>query len=114
VAGRRTAFSSPAANGRLLVLGDYDQGRADFAWNDVLHRELHIIGSNASGSEDWRQGVRLALAGELPLQRLVTHRFPAERFQDAFALARSRSGEVVKVVVIGDPQPLRKIPGGLY
>ncbi len=84
--------------GQILVLGDYADAQADFEWNHLLHREIEIIGSNASAGA-WPEAVRLAVEGALPLDRLVTQRLPVERFIDGFELMRSRRGEVIKVVL---------------
>lgn len=84
--------------GQILVLGDYSKARADFAWNHLLHRELEIIGSNASAGA-WPDAVQLAVEGELPLERLITHRLPAQSFAEGVELTRSRRADVVKVVL---------------
>ncbi len=84
--------------GQIMVLGDYGTGRADFAWNHLLHHELEIIGSNASAGA-WPEAVRLAVEGTLPLERLVTQRLPAARFAEGVELTRARRAEVVKVVL---------------
>ena len=72
--------------------------RADFLWNDLLHRQLELIGSNASAGA-WPEAVRLAGAEALPIGRLVTHVLPAERFAEAFRLVRSREADAIKVVL---------------
>ena len=88
-----------AANeGRVLLVGDYEEARASFAWNRVLIGELEIIGSNASAGA-WPEAVRLAIEGALPLERLVTQRLPTERFEEGMALVRSRRPDVIKVVL---------------
>lgn len=84
--------------GQILVLGDYSQARADFAWNYLLHRELEIIGSNASAGA-WPDAVELAVGHKLPLERLITHRLPAQRYAEGVELTRSRRPDVVKVVL---------------
>jgi threonine dehydrogenase-like Zn-dependent dehydrogenase len=84
--------------GQVLVTGDYDQARADFPWNFLLHNELAIIGSNA-GAGAWEEAVRLLVGNTFPLQRLVTHTFPYERYPQAFDLVRSRAEGVVKAVL---------------
>jgi alcohol dehydrogenase len=85
--------------GQILELGDYGHARANFEWNQVLLRELEIIGSNASAGA-WPEAVRLTVEGRLPLERLVTQRFPAERFAEGVELTRCRRGDVVKVVLV--------------
>jgi L-idonate 5-dehydrogenase len=83
---------------RVLVIGDYDDARADFSWNSLLHRELTLIGSNAGGGA-WPLAVKLLVEGNLPLARLVTHRFPPERFAEALELVRGRKDGIIKAAI---------------
>ena len=83
--------------GSVLAIGDYADTRAGFAWNELLHGEWTLVGSNAS-ADAWPEAVRLACEG-FPLERLVTHRFPAAQFQAAVAAARS-CRDAIKVVMI--------------
>ena len=87
-----------AQAGHILVLGDYDDARASFLWNHLLHRELEVIGSNASAG-GWPEAVHLAVSGDLPLARLITHRLPATRFAEGIAWTRDRRAVVIKVVL---------------
>ena len=95
------AMDAVEPQGRLLVLGDYRGARAGFPWNMLLHRELELIGSNAS-AKAWAEAVALAVAESVPLGRLITHEFRAERFEEALALVRDRAGGAVKVVLRWD------------
>ena len=97
-AAMQASLGLTTIGGQILVLGDYSDAHADFAWNHLLHRELEIIGSNASAGA-WPDAVRLAVAGKLPLERLITHCLPVERFVEGVELTRSRRGDVVKVVL---------------
>ncbi len=94
----QVALEVAAPCGHVLVLGDYAEARAGFRWNHLLHREIELIGSNASAGA-WPEATRLAVGGELPLQRLITRRLPAERFAEGIELVRSRDSDVVKVVL---------------
>jgi len=96
--GISAAIRLVAREGKVLVLGDYRDLRAEFRWNDLLHREIEIIGSNAS-AEAWPEAVRLAVDGSVSLERLITHRCPAGQFEEGIALVRSRRDDVVKVVI---------------
>lgn len=91
------ALSLTRVGGRILVLGDYGHAHASFPWNQVLHRELELIGSNASAGA-WPEAVRLATTGGLPLERLITHRFPAADYVAAMDEVR-RAQSAVKVVL---------------
>ena len=83
--------------GRIVVIGDYGPGRADFPWNQILHSELDIIGSNASAGA-WPEAVRLATTRALPLDMLVSQCLPAASYAQALDLAR-RSRDIVRVVL---------------
>lgn len=91
------ALNLSTVGGKVLALGDYAGARANFRWNHLLHRELELIGSNASAGA-WPEAVRLATEENLPLHRLITHQFPAEQFSSAFDVVRN-SPEAVKVVL---------------
>jgi threonine dehydrogenase-like Zn-dependent dehydrogenase len=84
--------------GKILVVGDYGTARADFAWNTILHREIALVGSNASAGA-WPEAVRLAVENRSRLERLVTHALPAARFREGFDLLRDRNSGAIKVVL---------------
>jgi threonine dehydrogenase-like Zn-dependent dehydrogenase len=94
----QTAMQAVAVGGKVLAIGDYGESRAGFRWNQILHRELELIGSNASAGA-WPEAVRLATSGGLPLERLITRRFPAARFAEAMAFVRDRQKAAIKVVM---------------
>jgi len=68
-----------------------------FDVDDVFFRELEIQASYSAGPHDTRFALQLIAGGAVPAERLVTHRFPLERTEEALAAARSREG--VKVIV---------------
>ena len=90
------SLGEPCAH--ILMLGDYGEAKADFPWLHMLHKEYEIIGSNASAGA-WAEAARLAVAREIPLEKLVTHTFAPEDYAKALELARSRNEEVIKVVI---------------
>ncbi len=97
-AAMQASLDLVAQGGRILVLGDYAGARADFPWNHLLHQEIELIGSNASAGA-WPEAVRLAVSGELSLERLISHRLLAAQFAEGIELMRSRRGDVIKVVL---------------
>ena len=96
--GLKAAFEAAPRGGRILVIGDYDEARAQFAWNDLLHREIQLIGSVASAGA-WPEAVRLATSGRLPLERLVTHTFPPEQYEQAVQLTAQGKHDCIKAVL---------------
>ena len=83
---------------RILIVSDYKGRVARFKLNAILHKELRIIGSNASQGA-WKEAVRLAVEDRLPLDKLITHRLPAEQFEEGLILMQSREQNVIKVIL---------------
>jgi threonine dehydrogenase-like Zn-dependent dehydrogenase len=84
--------------GRILVVGDYGAACADFPWNTILHREITMVGSNASAGA-WPEAVRLAAEHRTMLEKFVTHVVPAADFARGIELVRDRASGAVKVVL---------------
>jgi threonine dehydrogenase-like Zn-dependent dehydrogenase len=83
---------------RILVLGDYGAGKANFAWNDLLHKELVLTGSN-TGAGYWQAAVDFLQAHHNALETLLTHTVPAVRFQEGLDIARHQTDQAIKVVL---------------
>ncbi len=74
-------------------------GRVSFPSNDqVVLNEIMIRGSRANPnvSEDV---IRLFEKGILKGEKIVTHRFPLEKYEDAFRTFLHRKDGAIKVVV---------------
>jgi 2-desacetyl-2-hydroxyethyl bacteriochlorophyllide A dehydrogenase len=97
-AAMKTAFDVMTPGGKILVLGDYKTAKADFPWNQILHREITLIGSNASNGA-WPEAAKLAVEGKIPLAKLMTQRISADDFAKGIELMQSRRGDVIKVVM---------------
>jgi L-iditol 2-dehydrogenase len=68
--------------------------------NEVFFRELTIQASYSAGPLDTREALRLLAEGVVTADGVVTHRFPLA--DTARALETARSGQAIKVVVLGD------------
>lgn len=68
----------------------------------ILRGEITVVGTwNSSYNDrrnDWKTAVEQMTAGQLPVERLITHRFPLEEYQKAFEVVRSRDELSVKVM----------------
>ena len=93
-----TTLATAPRGSRILVLGDYGEADADFRWNLLLHRELTLVGSNAS-AEAWPAAVQAACDCREDLARLISHRLPATDFADGVARMRRQDPDVVKVIL---------------
>ncbi len=87
-----------AKQGKVLEVGDYGDTCPATPWNQMLWREVTLIGSNASAGA-WPDAVRLAIEDRLPIDRLITHRLRASDFEEGYRLMRDRSSGVIKVTL---------------
>lgn len=92
------SLSLVAPQGKVLVVGEYGEHTARFKWNHLLHKELSLIGSNASEGA-WEDALVLAKELEKPLAQLITHRFPATQFDNGIALVRDKGDGLIKAVL---------------
>jgi L-iditol 2-dehydrogenase len=86
--------------GRVVLLGiaGRDQQLALPA-DRIALRDLSLLGSVGYTAAAWAQMVALLGARLVDLDPIVTHRFPLERFADAFALMDAREGVVAKILL---------------
>src|SRR6266545_1960943 len=82
--------------GRVVLTGlPHEASTVNFF--GVVRRELRIIGSMIY-QEEFPEAIRLLSSGAVTVDRLVTHRFPLARIQEAFAAHRSPAA--IKVTVV--------------
>ena len=81
--------------GRLALLGIPPKDTA-IHWQDVIFKGLFIKGIYGREMfETWYKMANMLQSG-LPIQPIITHRFPVDAYQDAFAVMRSgQSGKVI-------------------
>lgn len=78
-----------------------------FEWTPLYFKEISLVGSNAFGDEDFEGRRRhameiyfeLLLAGRIDVTPILTHRFPLERWREAFLACHDQGGSrAVKVL----------------
>ena len=86
--------------GRVALLGiaGHDQELVLPA-DRIPLRDISVLGSVGYTTAAWAHMVALLREGLVDLDPIVTHRFPLERFEDAFALMDERSGVVARIVL---------------
>jgi 2-desacetyl-2-hydroxyethyl bacteriochlorophyllide A dehydrogenase len=86
--------------GRVVLLGIAGEGATlELPADRIMFGDMDVIGSCSYPTGTWTRVVRLLDRGVVDFEPLVTHRFPAERFEDAFRLMDAREGVVAKVVL---------------
>lgn len=85
------------AQGTIVVPGVAEPKR--FEWTPLYFKELHLIGSNGAGIEDFegrrvhafQAYLELVDQGRLDLASIVTHRYPLAEYREAFLAARNKA-----------------------
>jgi threonine dehydrogenase-like Zn-dependent dehydrogenase len=100
VAALELATVLPREGGRAVLLGIAGEGaELRLPADRPVLRDLQLVGSVGYTSAVWARVVDLLGAGLVDLDPIVTHSFPAERFEDAFRLMVERDGIVGKVLL---------------
>jgi 2-desacetyl-2-hydroxyethyl bacteriochlorophyllide A dehydrogenase len=86
--------------GRVVLLGIAGEGKAlELPSDRIMFGDMDVIGSCSYSTAAWSHVVRILERGLVDLDPIVTHRFPAHRFAEAFDLMDNRDGVVAKVVL---------------
>lgn len=86
--------------GRVVALGIAGRGRElTLPADRIALRDLTVLGSVGYTTAAWAHMVALLSEQLVDLDPLVTHRFPLERYEDAFALMDDRQGVVARIVL---------------
>jgi L-iditol 2-dehydrogenase len=86
--------------GRVVLLGIAGHDRElTLPADRIPLRDLSILGSVGYTTAAWAHMVGLLRESLVDLDPIVTHRFPLDRFEEAFALMDDRSGVVARVVL---------------
>jgi L-iditol 2-dehydrogenase len=84
--------------GRILLFGglSQDSSKPGVDINIVHYNALHLIGTTIFAPRHYRLAVQLVSSGRIPVDRLVTHRFPLAEFKRGATMALE--GKVLKAV----------------
>jgi threonine dehydrogenase-like Zn-dependent dehydrogenase len=86
--------------GRVVLLAIAGEGKAlELPADRMVLGDMAVIGVFSYSTSDWSHVVGLLGRGIVDFDPIVTHRFPAARFEDAFALMDARDGVVAKVLL---------------
>ncbi len=73
---------------KILLIGNYVDGRSEIVLQEFLHKEFELIGSNAS-SGAWPEAVGIAAEGSLPLRKIISGTYNVDGFRAAIDSARN-------------------------
>ncbi|MGI5856807.1 MAG: zinc-dependent alcohol dehydrogenase [Candidatus Merdivicinus sp.] len=88
-----------ARGGRVILYGiPGDKDRFDFPVSQIITKQLEIYGA-VGNPQVWEPLLQLVSAGRINLRDMVTHTFPLERINDAFALISDKTENPIKAVL---------------
>jgi L-iditol 2-dehydrogenase len=87
--GGTVLFFTPAPPGQMLT---FDQ-------NAIYFRDVNFVQSYSCGPDDTREALSLIERGIIPVDKIITHRFPLDQAEEAFRLT-SKAGESLKAIVL--------------
>lgn len=96
----KMALKLASKQGKILVVGDYKQAKADFLLNHLLHNELELIGSNAS-AQAWPEAVQTAIIFQKDLAKLISGEWSVVKFSDAVNAVK-HNREIIKAILRWD------------
>jgi L-iditol 2-dehydrogenase len=88
-AGGRVLFFTPAKPGERLIVDP----------NDLYFKDINIITSYSSGPTDTADALEIIEEGIVTAEKLVTHKFPIERTEDAFRLTAEARDSLKSIIV---------------
>lgn len=90
--------------GRLVLLGiNFQPGKIDYT--PIWNQEINVVGINchateAKGKTSFDVAADLLAKTDLPVQRLITHRFPMARYKDAVkTFFDKKNAKAIKIVL---------------
>ena len=90
------ALAALRACGLCTVVGIYEKSPVQLPVTQLVSRELRLQGAQGYC---WDFPVAIDAAGDLPLEKLITHTFPMEQLQQALDTALDRNSGSLKVVL---------------
>ncbi|USU04037.1 zinc-binding dehydrogenase [Sphingomonadaceae bacterium OTU29LAMAA1] len=94
--------------GKVILVGGFDEGETSIAleWQRLQMSEIALIPSASFAFHDLypeqEEVLELVARGKLRTQKLITHRFPLDRINDAFDIAqdKDRTGAIFVALMI--------------
>ncbi len=85
--------------GRVMLFAQTQHSQAQFDPAAVCVDEKTLMGSYSASIDLQEESADLVFSGEIPLERLITHRFPLSRAVEALDLAANPRPDSMKIVI---------------
>jgi len=95
----RPAIDATRPGGRILLFAQTARGEVTIDPAAVCVDEKTLLGSYSASVELQEESVRFVMNREMDLERLISHRFPLEKSEEALRLAAHPQPDSMKVVI---------------
>lgn len=95
----RTAMDAVRPGGRVLLFAQTQHGEAPFDPAAVCMDEKTLLGSYSASIDLQDESIRFVMDGDVALEKLISHRFPLERANEALDLAAHPQPDSMKIVI---------------
>ncbi|MCY4115012.1 MAG: zinc-binding dehydrogenase [Chloroflexi bacterium] len=89
--------------GTFVMAGSKGGAPVELPWDQLVAREVRVLGVNSHETQAVRAAVQLAETGRYPLDRMLTHRLPLAQAAEGIELVRSATPADGVVKVALDP-----------
>jgi L-iditol 2-dehydrogenase len=94
------AVSCSRPGSRILLFAQTsDQERVEFSGADICKGERMIFGAYSASTDLQRESAELVFSGELPVEELISHRFPLDGIREGIDMALHPDRQSMKIVV---------------
>jgi len=95
------ALGALAMNGRLSLFAGLPKDDSILTWdaNIIHYKEISVYGAFASNRAQFEEALRLIVAGEVSMERIVTHVYSLDSAPAAMRKMMDSGGDALKVVV---------------
>ncbi|MBN2658002.1 MAG: zinc-binding alcohol dehydrogenase family protein [Spirochaetales bacterium] len=94
----RAAIDIVAFTGRVVYIG-YAKEDVPFTTKYFVAKELDIRGSRNAAPEDFLAVIETLKTGKVPVEKIITHRFPIDEAGAAFKRWADSPGNVIKMIL---------------
>ena len=95
----QVAMAAVRPGGRVLLFAQTQHGEASFDPAAVCMDEKTLLGSYSASIDLQGEVAGLVMSGEIPLEKLISHRFPLTKAVEALELAAHPQPDSMKIVI---------------
>ena len=93
-----SALQMVRKGGTVSLFAGFTKGvMAEIDPNLIHYGETYVTGSSAYKRKDYHDAAQMVITGHINLAPIITHRYPIEKFQEAYEMVKS--GQGLKIVI---------------